>query len=49
MDDSKALIALVGVMYLYISVRQGMKADSGVALMFFGYAVAQIGIYFQAK
>lgn len=49
MDDSKALIALVGVAYLYISIRQGFKADYGVSFMFFGYAVAQVGIWFQAK
>lgn len=49
MDDSKALIALIGVAYVYIAIRQGMKADWGVAWMFFGYAVAQGGIWFQAK
>jgi hypothetical protein len=49
MDDSKALIAAVGVVYLYISLRQGFKGDPWVGLMFFGYAVAQIGIWFQAK
>lgn len=49
MDDSKALIAAIGVAYLYIALRQGMKADWGVALMFLGYSVAQVGVYFQAK
>lgn len=49
MDDSKFLIALVGFIYLYIAARQGMKADPWVAVMFFGYAVAQVGIWFQAK
>jgi hypothetical protein len=49
MDDSKFLIALVGVIYLWISLRQGYKGDPWVALMFFGYAVAQVGIWFQAK
>lgn len=49
MDDSKALIAAIGVAYLYISVRQYMKADPWVALMFLGYAVAQAGVWMQAK
>lgn len=49
MDDSKALIAAIGCAYLYIAVRQYMKADPWVALMFLGYAIGQCGIYFQAK
>lgn len=49
MDDSKALIVLIGAAYVWISIRQGMKADWGVSLMFLGYAVAQVGVYFQAK
>jgi hypothetical protein len=48
MDDSKALIALVGVAYLYISIRQGFKGDLNVAGMFFGYAIAQVFIWRQA-
>lgn len=49
MDDSKALIAAIGVAYLYIALRQYMKDDPWVALMFAGYACAQAGVYFQAK
>lgn len=49
MDDSKALIAAIGVAYLYIAMRQGMKADWGVSLMFLGYALAQVGVWYQAK
>jgi hypothetical protein len=49
MDDSKALIAAIGAAYLWIAFRQGMKADWGVSLMFIGYALAQVGVYFQAK
>lgn len=49
MDDSKALIAAIGLAYGYIAVRQYMKADPWVALMFLGYAIAQVGVWFQAK
>lgn len=49
MDDSKAIIAAIGVAYLWIAVRQYMKDDNGVAIMFLGYAVGQLGVWFQAK
>lgn len=49
MDDSKALIAAIGFAYLYISLRQYMKGDPWVALMFAGYAVSQYAIWHQAK
>jgi len=48
-DDSKALIAAVGVAYLYISFRQYFKGDPNVAGMFLGYAIAQFFIWNQAK
>jgi hypothetical protein len=49
MDDSKVLIALVGLAYLYIACRQYFKADINVAGMFLGYAIAQYFIWNQAK
>jgi hypothetical protein len=49
MDDSKALIIAIGAAYVWIAFRQGMKADWGVSLMFLGYALAQWGVYMQAK
>ncbi len=49
MDDSKFLIAAIGVAYCYIAVRQFMKGDPWVALMFAGYAVSQYAIWHQAK
>jgi hypothetical protein len=49
MDDSKALIAAIGVAYLWIAVRQFMKDDPWVALMFVGYAFSQWAIWHQAK
>jgi hypothetical protein len=49
MDDSKALIAAVGVAYFYIALRQYFKGDPWVGVMFLGYALGQVGIWFQAK
>lgn len=46
---SHTLIALIGVAYVWIAVDQYMKGGSGVALMFAGYALAQAGVWMQAK
>jgi hypothetical protein len=49
MDDSKAMIVAIGLMYCWIAFRQYGKDDTGVALMFLGYAIAQAGVWMQAK
>lgn len=46
---SHTLIALIGVAYVWIAVEQYSKADMGVAVMFLGYAIAQWGVWLQAK
>lgn len=46
---SHTLIALIGAAYLWIAVEQYNKDSIGVALMFLGYAVAQGGVWMQAK
>jgi hypothetical protein len=46
---SHTLIALIGAAYVYIAIEQYAKADIGVALMFAGYALAQWGVWLQAK
>lgn len=43
------LIAAIGVAYVGIAVDQYFKDSTGVAIMFFGYALAQWGVYLQAK
>lgn len=46
---SHTLIALIGVAYVWIGVDQYLKGSAGVALMFAGYALAQAGVWMQAK
>lgn len=46
---SHVLIAAIGIAYVWIACEQYLKADHGVALMFLGYAVAQVGVWMQAK
>jgi hypothetical protein len=46
---SHALIAAIGVAYVWIAIEQGAKANYGVAVMFLGYALAQVGVYWQAR
>lgn len=45
---SHMLITLTGVAYLCVACEQAWKGNTGVALMFAGYAAAQVGIYMQA-
>lgn len=46
---SHTLIAAIGVAYVWIAVEQYGKQDIGVAVMFAGYALAQVGVWLQAK
>ncbi|WP_341918713.1 hypothetical protein [Polaromonas sp. YR568] len=46
---SHTLIAMIGVAYVYIAVEQFIKGGNGVALMFAGYALAQAGVWMQAR
>lgn len=46
---SHTLIALIGAAYVWIAAEQWLKGDSGVGIMFCGYALAQWGVYLQAK
>lgn len=43
------LIALVGVIYLYIAIEQAVKGNWGMAICYFGYALANVGLYLLAK
>lgn len=46
---SHTLIAAIGVAYVWIAVEQFAKGGLGVAIMFAGYAIAQYGVWLQAK
>ena len=43
------LITAIGIAYIGIAVEQWIKGGHGVAIMFAGYAVAQWGVWLQAK
>lgn len=42
------LIVVCGLIYLYISIEQMIKGNFGVGIMYFGYAVGNVGIYMVA-
>ena len=46
---SANLIACVGVVYAFIAVNLWLSGKPGLALAFFGYAVSNIGLYFEAR
>lgn len=42
------LILLTGGIYLYISLEQGLKGNTGMAMAYFGYAFSNVGLYLLA-
>ena len=42
---SATLIALCGFIYLYVAIEQAWMRQWWLALLYFGYAVANIGAY----
>lgn len=43
------LVAFIGLVYLYIAVEQFFKGSPGTAIMFLGYALANVGLILQVK
>ena len=46
---STPLILVVGVVYLAVAVDQFRKGDTGMAIAWFGYALANVGLAMVAK
>lgn len=42
---SANLIALCGFVYLYVAIEQGVMREWALALMYFGYAIANVGAW----
>ena len=43
------LIAVTGFIYLYVSLEQVYKGDSGMCITYLGYAFSNIGLYLLAS
>lgn len=43
------LIALTGIIYIYVAIEQGMKGNIGMLITYLGYASANIGLYMLAS
>jgi len=46
---SSWLIVGIGFVYLYISIDQWLKGNTGMAITYFGYALGNVGLYMLAK
>jgi hypothetical protein len=46
---SGGLIILTGLAYLYVSVDQWLKGNTGMAMAYAGYAFSNMGLYLLAK
>lgn len=42
---SSNLILLVGLIYLYVAIEQGIKGNIGMLIAFAGYAFSNVGLY----
>ena len=49
LDMSTWLIVLTGYIYLAVGVEQYINGNMGMALMFAAYALANVGIWMQAR
>lgn len=46
---SQPLIVITGLIYAYVAIEQWWKGAPGNAIMFAGYAAANVGVWMQAK
>lgn len=43
------LIALTGIIYLYVAIEQGFRGNIGMLITYIGYAFANVGLYLLAN
>lgn len=46
---SSFLIAITGIIYLYVALEQGYKGNMGMLIAYIGYAFANVGLYMLAS
>lgn len=46
---SGPLILITGLIYLYVSVDQALKGNTGMGMAYAGYAFSNVGLYMLAK
>lgn len=46
---SQPLIVITGLIYAYVALEQWVKGNTGAAIMFLGYAGANVGVFMQAR
>ena len=46
---SSHLIALTGCIYAYVAAEQFFRGNPGMGIAYFGYAIANIGLYWLAR
>lgn len=45
---SRTLIVLVGILYAYVSIEQGLKGNAGMCIMYAAYSFGNIGLWIMA-
>lgn len=45
---SKWLIAVIGVVYLYIGIELLIKGNKGLGIAFLGYSLGNVGLFLEA-
>jgi hypothetical protein len=46
---SSWLIAVIGVVYLFVGVDLLLTGKTGLAIAFFGYALGNVGLFMEAR
>ena len=46
---SRSLIAITGIIYLYVSLDQFRRGNPGMGIAYMGYAASNVGLYMLAR